>query len=111
MGTEDIKVKQGATRNLEVTTAVEEDAVQVKFLVRKDKQSPIIIDKDAMFNDGVAYIDLTEADTDIPFGKYFYQFTVFYETGVDKFPTGLGCDSGDCGFPMFIVCESLDGED
>ena len=105
---DNIIVRQGTTLPLEVSTNKEEAAMQVNFIVRETKDSPILIDKMASFDNGVAYIELTVEDTNVAIGEYLYQFKVFYENAIDKFPTTFDCDTGDCSFPKFIICESLD---
>ncbi len=57
---------------------------------------------------GVGTFELDSTDTALPLGTYNYQINVTDDGGfLKKFPSP-DSSCADCGFPEFIVCESLD---
>lgn len=69
-----------------------------------------ILTKNVTLTDGEGVFELSNLETQIPLGTYYYQINVTGEDGsVDKYPAPeAGC--GDCedNFPKFIVAEALD---
>lgn len=99
-----ISVLRGATLDFQFddTTAAQTVAIIVKANV--SDASPLLYETEN-FVSGVANLSFP---VDIAAGTYIYQFTVNYTGGeVKKYPSGSDCD-GECIFPSFIVCSSLD---
>lgn len=67
-----------------------------------------VLTKNITLTAGVGVFELNAADTALPLGTYNYQINVTDDDGfVKKYPSPSS-DCEDCGFPEFIVCESLD---
>lgn len=62
--------------------------------------------KSASLTGGECVFNFTGAETSIPLGVYNYQINLITsDSKVVKLPSP---DCDDCGFPEFVVCESLD---
>lgn len=105
----DLKVRRGATLNLEITD--DEDAISVTLTVKESADATsIIIEETASFTDGIANITITDSDTlSLEEGEYVYQLLVEYENGTEIYPEAGSCEDDECELPAFIVCESLLG--
>lgn len=62
--------------------------------------------KSSALTDGEGVFNFTGAETSIPLGVYNYQINLI--TSDDKVVKLPSPDCDDCGFPEFVVCESLD---
>lgn len=101
-----LSVRRGAT--LQLSLEIDDtDAISATLTVSDTDNTSVILSKEVTFTDGVADLSLTPEETLIAVGEYIYQITVELPDGViEKFPDTSNCT--DCGFPAFIVCESLD---
>lgn len=99
-----ISVLNGATLDFEFDDTTDAETVSIIVKGNVSDASPQLYET-ATFTEGVANMSFP---VDIPAGTYIYQFTVIYTGGeVKKYPSGADCD-GECEFPSFIVCSSLD---
>jgi hypothetical protein len=101
---DNIQIDQGERVDIEVQDT---EAISVTMIVAADADSTPIIEVPAEFVDGVAYIGLLKAQTDIPVGEYVYQLRMYDEDDEYFNLTVDGCSSGDCTMAEFIVCPSL----
>lgn len=103
-----LTVRNGATLPLSVT--IDDDTADSVTIIVKEavNDSSYLITETANFVSGTADLTISAAQTNIEPGDYIYQLTVNYSNGaVEKYPDIANCD-GDCEFPEFIVCDSLD---
>lgn len=82
-------------------------AVSADLFIGKPGEA-YVLSKNITLTLGVGVFELDSTDTSLPLGTYNYQINVTDDDGfVSKFPSP-NSDCDDCGFPEFIVCESLD---
>lgn len=100
----DIEIDQGATERLLVEDTV---AIKAVILVSTDATSEPVIEKEATFEEGKAYLELLGTDTDIAVGDYVYQIRLF-DTETEWFNlVNYECTVGDCTLSEFKVCPSI----
>lgn len=103
-----ITIRNGASLSLQVNT--DDDEAQSVAIIVKDtvNAASYLIFETANFTANVANLEISAAQTNITPGDYIYQLTVTNSDGtIEKYPDVANCD-GDCDFPEFIVCDSLD---
>lgn len=85
-----------------------EDAVSAAMFIGQAGEA-YTLTKSISLTDGKGTFEFSTSDTELPLGTYKYQINVTDGDGfVKKFPSPDNCDGDDCGFPEFVVCESLD---
>lgn len=95
----DIKLDRGERLDIRIDDT---ESVKAQFLVSESFDTPAIIDVEATFTDGSAYISLLNTQTDIPEGDYIYQVRLYDNDG--EFIV-LDSDCGkDCETSKFVVC-------
>jgi hypothetical protein len=100
-----IEINQGAFESFIIEDT---QSFSVSMLVSEDKDTPAVISTTPVeFVDGVAQINLTGADTDIPTGDYIYEFRFYDEEGNYENISRDDCDGEECGFGTLSICPSI----
>lgn len=103
-----ITIRNGESLSLQVNTD-DTEAESVAILVKDTvNAASYLIYETATFTDKIANIEISASETNITPGDYIYQLTITNSDGtIEKYPDVSNCD-GDCDFPAFIICDSLD---
>lgn len=103
-----ISIRYGETLNVPITVD-DDSAVSATFYVGKPGETPSITASTALVERSGEF-DITDTDTRIPLGEYYYQITVTTSDGkVDKYPKPEDCE--EHGLPKFTVHEALDEQE
>ena len=103
-----ISIRYGESVTLPIDTGDITD-VEASIYIGKPGQQ-YILSKTISLTDGVGVFIITEEETKLPLGIYYYQINTTDNTGyVQKFPEPEE-NCGDCqaNFPEFIIYEALD---
>ena len=103
MSCNNLSVRYGSTKIIAGTAST--SATGVEIFVGNPGDAPVI-SKSSTVTDGTFTIELSATDTQVPLGKYHYQFNLTIDGKPYKFPSDSRCRSAD--LPTFTVLEALD---
>lgn len=103
-----INIRRGESLSLDLDTGDDTGVEAVLYVGRPGEQ--YLLSKSATVTDGRGVFLLSESDTQLPVGEYYFQVNVVDTEGsVSKYPSpDADCRGCKDSFPKIYICEALD---